>query len=416
MDIDYILLVGRWFLVSIDFWMIYFIACSLFGLKALDALRKISVKVVGLASVFGISMGTVFHFLPRPVFQAAVIVATIFLLKAIGRELRLNIGFLESAFIYFVFYSLGHVIIVPFFLFFGSLDLPMLVFHFAAYTGAFVTLFFLCLFIDAAYFFKFIMERFILKSILLILFVVFVTAFAILNFDPEEIIEHILLLVVLAVVTGNCLYYVFKFAHEYMNRMPDKFHDTKKILQILNDQIDEVNDIEAVKAAYRSAAELMGAGTVTEVGFDLDVENSFKTLMLKTISSIQKENSSHIKIEHDIEYESDHPKVTDTITAYLLGTLLENAIQTMTHKPIYIDILFSSYTVIIKVSNESKHREQKYLDEMFKRGRSSKAKVGRGFGLAKLKQVVKKYNGKVSVSQVYKSKENANYLSVLIQF
>jgi len=76
----------------------------------------------------------------------------------------------------------------------------------------------------------------------------------------------------------------------------------------------------------------------------------------------------------------------------------------------------SEHFVAIKVSNEAKHKQQAELDSMLKRGVSSKGKIGRGFGLAKLKQAVKKYKGTISITQEINHKEKANYLSVLIKF
>jgi len=209
---------------------------------------------------------------------------------------------------------------------------------------------------------------------------------------------------------------MFKFAHEYMVVMPNKYHDTKKILELLNDKIDDINDVEIIKVAYEKAMELIGIEPATQADISVDTKNSFEALMHKTIASIKKDNNSTAEVVANIDFETYHPVVDDMTIAYLLGILLENAIQTMTHKPIYISIMSSEYFVAVKVSNEAKYQEQKRLEMMFNQGASTKAQIGRGFGLFKLKQTVKKYKGKVSVSQAQNMKEKTNYLSIFIRF
>ena len=53
---------------------------------------------------------------------------------------------------------------------------------------------------------------------------------------------------------------------------------------------------------------------------------------------------------------------------------------------------------------------------MLTKNYSTKRSVGRGFGLVKLKKLVEKKKGKLSIFQEFNNKEQVNYLSVIIKF
>jgi len=406
-------LISLWGLNLIDFLMIYVLTGALVGFKFTEVVKRFSLKAAGFALGYGILMGTVFSFGGGLNFHAVDLAVNILSVYFISKMLNMKIDFIDATLIYFIFYAVGHIVVIPVFLLIGQFQLPQVMLHYLTYISTLVILSIVCQFIDFNRLFMFISRRFILKLLIFILFAMFVSSFIAFNFQTERMNEYMVLFIILVTIAFNSLYYLFKLANEYMNKLPDKLHDTRNALSLLNSKIRHLNDAEEIKANYAAVMEIMG---IEAQEVRPENTNGSKAFILETIASVQQENKSNVEVIHDIDYESSHPVVSDVVIAYLLGILLENAIQTMTHKPIYVDVFSSSRYVAIKVANESKRYEQKYLEDMFKRGRSSKAKVGRGFGLAKLKQVVKKYNGKVSVSQRDNLKENTNYLSVLIRF
>jgi len=414
MEINWFWLFVNWGINFLEFWIFYFVICALLGFRSVEAVKELSFKIGAFALGYAIFMGMVSLLWEDFRYQAVAVVVMIGLVYFLSKQLKVKLNRTDIILLYFLLYLIPHIIVIPSLLLFSSLNLSIVVVSFSTYSATLATLFLLFAFIDLTLLYKLVTTKFIVKLIIFILFAMFVVSFAILNFNAGNIVEYIWLFIVLVTIAVNGLYYMFKFAHEYMNVMPNTYHDVRKILALLNSKMNDITELEELKQAHQTAIELLNIEPVPKEEVSVETKNSFEALMLDTIAFIQKENHSMTEIIHDIEYESAHSVVDDMKIAYLLGILLENAIQTMTRKPIYVEIFSTSRFVGIKVSNEAKHHEKDRLEAILSQGIPTNGKIGRGFGLAKLKQAVKKYKGKVSVSQEQKGKNN--YLSVVVRF
>jgi len=414
MEINWFWLFVNWGINFLEFWIFYFVICALLGFRSIEAVKELSFKIGAVSLGYAVFMGIISLFWEDFRYQAVAVVIMILLIRFLSKQLKVRISRTDTILVYFLVYLISHVVVIPSFLLFSSLNLSIITVSFSTFGATLATLFLLFAFIDLTLLYKLVTEKFIVKLIIFMLFAMFVVSFAIFNFNAEQVVGASILLVILFAIAINGLYYMFKFAHEYMNVMPNKYHDVRKILALLNSKMSDITELEEIKEANRTAIELLNIEPVLKEEVSTKTKNKFEALMLDTIVFIQKENHSLTEIIHDIEYESVHPVVDDMKIAYLLGILLENAIQTMTRKPIYVEIFSTSRFVGIKVSNEAKHREKDRLETMLSRGIPTNGKIGRGFGLAKLKQTVKKYKGKVSITQEQRGK--TNYLSIVVRF
>ena len=414
MEINWFWLFVNWGINFLEFWIFYFVICALLGFRSIEAVKELSFKIGAVSLGYAVFMGIISLFWEDFRYQAVAVVIMILLIRFLSKQLKVRISRTDTILVYFLVYLISHVVVIPSFLLFSSLNLSIITVSFSTFGATLATLFLLFAFIDLTLLYKLVTEKFIVKLIIFMLFAMFVVSFAIFNFNAEQVVGASILLVILFAIAINGLYYMFKFAHEYMNVMPNKYHDVRKILALLNSKMSDITELEEIKQANRTAIELLNIEPVLKEEVSTKTKNKFEALMLDTIVFIQKENHSLTEIIHDIEYESVHPVVDDMKIAYLLGILLENAIQTMTRKPIYVEIFSTSRFVGIKVSNEAKHREKDRLETMLSRGIPTNGKIGRGFGLAKLKQTVKKYKGKVSITQEQRGK--TNYLSIVVRF
>ena len=397
----------------LEFWICYFVVCALLGFKSVEAVKKLSFKIGGFALGYTLFLGVLSQLLTGIQYQAVYVLVMIILIHFLSKQLKIRVSRTDTILIYLLLYLIPHVVVIPSLLIFSSFDFSSVIVSISTFGVTLVGLFLLFSFIDLTLLYKLVTEKFIVKLIIFILFAMFVVSFAVFNFNTALMNEYIWLFIVLIVIATNGLYYMFKFAHEYMNVMPHKYHDVRKILALLNSKISDIDDPDAIKTVEQ-VMELLNIESIPKKEISIEVKNSFEVLMHETIAFIQQENNSTTEIISDIEYDLPHPVADDVIIAYLLGILLENAIQTMTRKPIYVDVYSTDCFVAIKVSNEAKHHEKERLEAILNQGSSTKAQIGRGFGLIKLKQAVKKYKGKVSVSQAQRGK--INYLSVLVKF
>jgi sensor histidine kinase regulating citrate/malate metabolism len=115
-----------------------------------------------------------------------------------------------------------------------------------------------------------------------------------------------------------------------------------------------------------------------------------------------------------IKYFESHKTIDDIEIAYMLSVLLENAIETLTNKPIFVEVLCSENRVLIKVENDTKEKTQDELNNMLLKNHSTKGKVGRGFGLAKLDTFVQKHHGNIEITQAYHNEQQVNYLTIMV--
>jgi len=207
-----------------------------------------------------------------------------------------------------------------------------------------------------------------------------------------------------------------KDAHQYELIVPEKFHDTKKILTLLNIKSHDATSIDELKVAIDSAVDLMGI-KVANLTPKLHCEpDNFEAYILSTIDSMKLNHKSDTQVKTNIQYFEAHKKVSAINISYMLGILLENALETKTSYPIEIDILATEHVLFIKISNEAEAITQTDIKNIYSKGFSTKGKVGRGFGLPKLKKLVESFDGTISITADINAREQVKYLTFTLNF
>jgi len=413
MDINHFELISSLILNSLDFMMLYFIAYALLGHRANEAFKAISFKIVLLMLVFGGVMGTIHYFFDITIHNAVATVFMLGIVHIIAKRIS-NILTPDKVLIVVFYHIIGHTTAIPLFLIMNPLNLEQIPRNLLIYGFLIVVVFLLCLKVDLNKLFIFVSRKVLVKLMFFILTLLFVVLFLAVGFDVNYILEYSILVIVLLTIAINCLYLTFKNAHEYMEVMPNTYHDTKELLAILNHKLDDINDIEEMKSIHKKIMSLMELKVTPEV--TLEHESQFENFILKTMESIKTNKGSQVPLIIDIDYYEPHATIDDVEIAYMLGILFKNAIETLTNKPILVDVMSSNYSVLIKVSNEAKHKSKEELEAMLMKSYSSKKSIGRGFGLAKLKKLVEKKKGKLSIFQEFNHKEQLNYLTIMIRF
>jgi len=413
MDINDLELISSFILNSLDFMMLYFITYALLGHRANEAFKTISLKIVLLMFVFGVIMGTI-HYLFDVMIHNAV--ATVFMLGVVHIVAKRisNIPTPDKVLIIVCHYILIHTLIIPILLVMSPLGLGLILRNLLVYLVLTSLYFFLCMKIDLNKLFTFVSRRVLVKIMFFSITIIFISVFAIFNFDADYVLQSSAVFIVFMTVTVNCLYLTLKSAHEYMEVMPDTYHDTKELLTILNHKLEDINDVEQMRLAYKRVMSLMELKVTPDV--NSNYENEFESFILKTMDSIKANKGSQVPLIADIDYYEPHATIDDVEIAYMLGILFKNAVETLTNKPILVDVMSSKYSVLIKVSNEAKHKSKEELEAMLMKSYSSKKSIGRGFGLAKLKKLVEKKKGKLSIFQEFNHGEQLNYLTIMIRF
>jgi len=412
MEISYPL-VTNWILNFLDFALLYIVTNSLLGYRSSEAFKRISLRIASLAIAYGLAMGTLGNFVDIRIHNAIVTIAMLGVIYLVIKKIA-YISFPDKVLIVVFHHIISHTLAIPMFLIVYPLNLEAIPRNLLIYLCLVGIIFLLCLKIDLNKLFIFVTRKVLIKLVFFSLTLLFVFSVVAFNFNISYILEYGILVIVLATIAANCLYLTLKSAHEYMEIMPNTYHDTKELLAILNNKLEDINDVEEMKSVYKKVMSLMELKVISDA--NPNHENEFESFILKTIESIKADNVSQVPIVTEIDYYEPHSIIDDVEIAYMLGILFKNAIETMTVKPILVDVMSSEYSVLIRVANEAKHKSKEELEAMLMRNYSTKKSVGRGFGLVKLKKLVEKKNGKLSIFQEFNHQEQLNYLSVMIRF
>ena len=223
--------------------------------------------------------------------------------------------------------------------------------------------------------------------------------------------------IILILITTSGLVQILKDAHNYEMDISPRFNDMKKNLTLLNLRAEDIQTADELKEMINATIELLAIETAKATSQRKDDEpEDFEAFITAAIESLKLNNDSDVEIITNIQYFEPHKKINAMNVSYMLGTLLENAIQAGTQLPILVDILSTENFLIIKTSNDTQLKTQQELDNMLTKGYSTKGKVGRGFGLSKLKQLVESHQGNISISQEINVASQTNYIVFMLTF
>ena len=274
--------------------------------------------------------------------------------------------------------------------------------------------------VDMNKLFVFVIHRLALKlAIFMITLISFLIIFLFINFhETLEELVHILFIPFGASVISLLIGFVYtlKAAHQYEVVVPEKYHEMKRILTLLNLKAEDARTVGDLKEMIGSTIELMEIKTVKPMATSDNESKDFEAFINNAINSLKLNHESTVEVKTSIKFFEPHKNVCAMTISYMLGTLLENAIETGTEYPIVVDILTTEHVLFIKVANEAESKSPQELYSMLSKGYSTKEKVGRGFGLAKLKKLVENYQGNIIITQELHPLVEANYITFTLNF
>ena len=244
-----------------------------------------------------------------------------------------------------------------------------------------------------------------LNLIMIVVCFAIITLAAPIFFDGDA--EYPWLLV--AVGMSSMFYIAIKNAIKYEKKSRREVHDVNNILEGVEFLLNSTKSREEMKKDYEE--------TLRHLGFEIP-ESSFvpgedQKNIINFINKKQVKRKVKAPLLHDIRYYYTHDKVPLPIMIQMLGTLLDNAIETKTKKPILIKMIVRSAVLEISVSNASEKKTPTEIAYMFNEGITTKEGV-RGFGLANLKHTVESYGGEIITSCIYNDLHKDYYLTFKI--
>jgi len=411
MTVPFPMFTHNWVLNLIEFFMFYFIVSNIVDVKTKKAIEALSFKMMALGLIHSTIIATSWvilerHYLQTALSYNAVFLLTLFIVKHHQRN-KISLG--DTIVVYFIQSIVGYILITPAFIIVSLLGYNENVTNFLTFVLGLTTVMFVCSYADLNKLFLFITRSLMVKFALVILFILishFVIMFSFFGFG----LGYLALFLIVTLLSLIGLGYISKSAYEYTEVMPEQIHDVKKLLNSLQIQAKRATSMEELKTSISEVVNLVGIQVLEE---DKVVDESFESFTLETVEQIRQDKGKHAIVVTDIQYFENRKGISDTVIAYILGVLLDNAIETLTKKPIYVDLFVSEYVLSIKVKNESNLKESE-LEKIMKKGYSSKRKVGRGFGLPKLKRIVESKGGRLLAEQAIHEEEGVNYLTLTV--
>jgi|AKZA01.1.fsa_nt_gi Histidine kinase-, DNA gyrase B-, and HSP90-like ATPase. len=277
-----------------------------------------------------------------------------------------------------------------------------------------VSVMFLCVKVPLYKVLDIIERKVLIKFLIILVTTIFLVLFTILDFDIENITLSILCLLILTSIIFNSLHKSLKDLFEITSTVPMQLHDTKNLFISMCISAETIQDIEYIRKDLRECMDIMQIDSFID---EIKV-NDYKQNILQFINYKIKKNTKKLIFLADVYYDEPTDNVSYSVAIYMLGTLLDNAIETGTKEPIYIYMYGTKNKLEISVSNEYERKNTDDFDKMFQIGHSTKLKNEsdvRGYGLPNLSESVKRYGGEIIIEYSYNKEQKKNYLTISLK-
>ena len=406
----------------LDFLLYYFIMNNLIGNKIKQTLKSITYKEGLIVCLYIVSMVVLeltrsqFKLLTFDWIVTTIVLLTITIIFVKNRNSSYTID--EIILMFLISHTLIFVIIIPMIilnLIFGEMLTIILIGKmFTLTVGALL----IVNQIDFNKLFVYIIHRLALKITIFVISLISISMFIFFVTSHDLNVTQVLVpsgTLIILIIVG--LVYTLKAAHQYEIVVPEKYHDIKKILTLLNLKAERVQTVDELKEMIDATIELLDIKVVKpELQKSKDEPEDFESFITVAINSLKLNHQSTVEVKTNIQYFESHRNVNAMSITHMLGVLLENALETGTQRPILVDVLSTEHILFIKVANETKSKTSQDLDNMLVKGYSTKGKIGRGFGLPKLKELVESHQGNMTISQELNMETQTNYISFMLNF
>ena len=241
----------------------------------------------------------------------------------------------------------------------------------------------------------YVLVRVVEKQIIMKLVLFCSTITLILIFFREyESIKSYCFIIVLASIFG--IIYSMKDIYFFTTKYPEIYHEMRNMIAgifFITQNVDP-----ELQKELQGYYDVLGFDVKAVSNVDIDTkepENKIKAFIDFKINNSKK----YINIDTDIRYYENNISVPVSSIIYMLGILLDNAIDAShTDDIINVYIQCAEYNLDVEVSNKCEDMDE--LFKVFENNKSTKS-IYRGYGIPNLKKMVKNYKGKMLVKKEY---------------
>ena len=255
-----------------------------------------------------------------------------------------------------------------------------------------------------------IIERQLLFKLIIFLFAFFILGI-LLYINLEQSIAYLVYTTLFILLVGIGLSVVLMKISFYTTQVPEQLHDVKNVIAGLQISAYTAANLEDVQKELENMVRIIG-GTVEKENLQM---GDPKSGILKFISQKQTEKAPDLTFVTEVNYYEHHHQVPVSVIIYMLGILLDNAIESETKYPIIIKVSVAEESLDIIISNQCEREVTDKIEAIFQKRYSTKPGEGRGYGLANLQKIVQNYNGKIGINYAYNEEYTRNYLTFSIR-
>ena len=416
MNISAILMTA--FFAFCDVLIVYFMTNNLCGFKASIAFKKIRViPAISILTAFFTFHALSAFLLSEAVYGTLIPFTLLIFVWLFVEKKKVILSLDEIILIWFLIYAVIHLLFIPFLVIiriFAATETHISLLMYIIGTIATVIL---CQKWDFNKLLIFILRRIIFKILCFLIAMLFFLISFTLN-DIRDILEHSLIILPFLISALVGLTHTIKLIHQNTAIIPDAYHDTKKLLMLLDIKAQKATDVDKLKDMLSESMDLMNLRLPNLCPSVSNTEDiNFEKFIKRTIESVKIDKKSNTKIISNIQFSDKYSEINDLKLAYMIGSLLDHALDTLTKRPIFIDITSSKHHFLIQISCEYKFEKSiKHLKNFLVDNEIVRAKIENNFNLSKLKSIVDTYNGGITIAREKNSQEQVDYLSICLIF
>jgi len=390
----------------LDCVMFYYLCNNLINKKP-----KLSIKTIVIGILYGIIMGTVANILELSAPYTAKIILNItgfFLLKFITRRKTQDVLIIYAI----IFVSIGFIQLIAILLL-NVLRLGISEGYRYLLVQIITTM--IILFLSTKNllykFYNMIEKEILLKLLIASLAGILLLTFYYFNFEATT--TYIIFFSLFLIIIFLSLFQILRKIFFYTNKVPMQLHDVKNILMGIYLSVYSTSNITVIRNELDKVLEILDI----DIGIKDINMNDYNQNILSLINQKKGKAAYHEPtFLTDISYHEPNAKVSFSVILYILGVLLDNAIESGTEKAIIIKISVIEESLFISVSNEYQRKSADDFNKMFQDRYSTKEESTlRGYGLSNLSKVVADYGGHILLKEEYNKEQKSDYITITIE-
>ena len=286
-------------------------------------------------------------------------------------------------------------------------------------------------YIPIDFIFKYVVSNKTIEYLMLNIFVILFALLLYWNIDIDGIFKNI---ISIAMISAGIIYVNFVLIRdgikdEYEKRQLQTYEN---YLPVIDELISELrikqhefdNHIQALNMLAVTGTDYESiVGSVEEYINSLETDNNLGTLIKldnKVLAgflygSMKKARNLDIRFQIIIEDYGFNVKLRDYELVEIIGNLINNAFETgVEDNTVILKLKKEEDMNVIEIKNKHPYLKKENINKMFNKNFSTKSDNERGYGLYNIKEIFKKYNSEIEVSNEIVDKDNYVVFRVLL--